>query len=229
MDVARCARLLCYAKYYHHDGFSLISVLGIIMKNIALLQKTLGKDWDKLPSVIQRHYSISTIAPTCLQGNMEIGFPTFLLPLISLIHLCSGLVLWRGKEIHTLVEKTVSKQQTKLHWKRTLTYPDNKKNYFYSQMVYLQDHELIETVRFGFGLRLKVSVEDGCLIYRSNGHIWQYGEFRVTFPDWLVLGSATIIETPISDQQFKLDFSIKHPLWGKCYWYHGVFQYLDNN
>lgn len=197
------------------------------MKNIALLQKTLGEDWNKLPSVIQRHYSVPTNATTCLQGNMEIGYPTFLLPLISLIHLCGGLVSRRGKEIHTLVEKTVAKQQTELHWKRTLTYPDNKKDYFYSQMVFLQDHELIETVRFGFGLRLKVSVENGDLVYRSNGHIWQYGKFRITFPDWLVLGKATIIETPISDQQFKLDFSIKHPLWGKCYWYHGMFSYCE--
>ncbi len=195
------------------------------MKNRPLLQKALGKDWGKLPSVIQRHYSVPTDANTCLKGNMEIGYPTFLWPLISMIHLCGGLVSRRGKSVETLVEKTISTQNTTLCWKRTLTYPDGKKDYFYSQMVYLQDHELIETVRFGFGLRLRVSVENGDLVYRSNGHIWQYGKLRLTFPDWLVLGSATIIETPISDQQFKLDFSIKHPLWGRCYWYHGIFNY----
>ena len=156
---------------------------------------------------------------------MEIGYPNFLWPLISLIHLCGGLVSRRGKHIETLVEKTISAQNATLCWKRTLTYPDSKKDYFYSQMVYLQDHELIETVRFGFGLRLKVSVENGDLVYRSNGHIWQYGKLRLTFPDWLVLGKATIIEHPISDQQFNLDFSIHHPLWGKCYWYHGAFKY----
>jgi hypothetical protein len=53
-------------------------------------------------------------------------------------------------------------------------------------MIYLKAHELIETVRFGFGLRLKVSVENGTLVYRSNGHIWQCGWLRLTFPDWLV-------------------------------------------
>ncbi len=194
------------------------------MNNIPLLQKTLGEDWNKLPPVIRQHYSVPKDSNTRLKGSMEIGYPNFLLPLIAMIHLCGGLVSRRGKNIETLVEKTISPQNTELCWQRTLTYTDNKKDYFYSRMVYLRDHELIETVRFGFGLRLKVSVNNGRLVYRSNGHIWQCGSLRLTFPDWLVLGEATIIEDPISDQQFKLDFSIRHPLWGNSYWYHGVFR-----
>jgi len=197
------------------------------MNNMPLLQKTLGQDWNKLPPVIRRHYSVPKDSNTCLKGKMEIGFPSFLLPLISLIHLCGGLVLRCGTHIETKVEKTISPNNTKLLWRRTLIYSDNKKDYFYSSMFYLNDHELIETVRFGFGLRLKISVENGNLVYRSNGHTWQCGSLRLTFPDWLVLGEATIIESPLSDQQFRLDFSIKHPLWGNSYWYHGVFQYCE--
>jgi len=197
------------------------------MNNMPILQKTLGEDWNKLPAVIQRHYCVPTDSNTCLKGRMEIGYPNYLLPLISLIHLCGGLVSKRGKEIETQVEKTTSLQNTELCWKRSLKYPDNNKDCFYSKMSYLQAYELIEMVRFGFGLRLKVSVEKGTLVYRSNGHIWQCGKLRLTFPDWLVLGKATIAETPISEQQFRLDFNIEHPLWGKCYWYNGVFQYCD--
>jgi len=201
--------------------------MELIMDNIPLLQKTLAEDWNKLPAVIQRHYSIDDGASSCLKGRMEIGYPSYLLPLIFLIHLCGGLVFRRGKDIETQVDKTTSNKNTTLFWKRTLTYEESKKDYFYSQMDTLQNHELIETVRYGFGLRLKVSVENGNLIYRSNGHIWQYGRFRLTFPDWLLLGRATIIETPVSDKKFSLDFSIEHPSWGRCYWYHGVFQYCE--
>lgn len=194
------------------------------MNTIPLLQKTLGEDWDKLPPVIQRHYNTSINSATCVIGNMEIGYPSYLLPLISLIHLCGGLVLTRGSRIETIVKKTVCATNNTLVWSRTLKYPDNKKNHFYSKMSYLQDHELIETVRFGFGLRLKVSVEKGKLVYRSNGHVWQYGRFLLTFPDWLVLGNATIVEIPITNQQFKLNFSISHPFLGITYWYQGIFQ-----
>ncbi len=80
------------------------------MKNIPLLQQALAEDWNKLSPVIQRHYNVPTNSNTCLKGNMEIGYPNFLLPLIYLIHLCGGLVLKRGKNIQTLVEKSLSSQ-----------------------------------------------------------------------------------------------------------------------
>ena len=194
---------------------------------MSVLKKALGKDWDRLPSVIQHHYNIPVASKTCLKGNMEIGYPTFLWPLINLIHLCGGLVSKRGKCVETLVEKTISAQNETLNWKRTLTYLDGRKDFFYSQMVYLDNHELIETVLFGFGLRLRVTVNNGNLVYRSNGYIWQYGKLQLTFPDWLVLGEATIVEHAISDKRFRLDFYIKHPLWGRCYWYHGIFQHCE--
>lgn len=198
------------------------------MNNIPLLQKALGKDWNNLPTVIQKHYSIPNDSNSCLQGNMEIGYPNYLMPLIYLIHLFGGLVFKRGKEIETRVIKTVSKKNHKLYWQRTLSYSNHKKDHFRSQMIYLQDNELIEWVRFGFGLRLKVTVNNGDLIYRSHGHIWQYKNLRLTFPDWLLLGHATIIEHALSGQQFHLDFSIKHPLLGTSYWYYGVFNYCKN-
>lgn len=37
-----------------------------------ILQKTLGKYWDKLPSVIPHHYCVSSYSNSCLKGNMEI-------------------------------------------------------------------------------------------------------------------------------------------------------------
>lgn len=195
------------------------------MKNIPILQKTLGTDWDKLSAVIQRHYRVTSNSSTRIKGKMEIGYPTLLLPMIYIIHLFGGLVRKRGKDVLTEVRKNSSKQNTELCWQRILEYTGNKKDSFYSRMMYLNDHELIETIRFGFGIRFIVSVDDGNLIYRSNGYIWQCGEYQLTFPDWLLLGEAIIIERPITDQQFSLNFSFKHPLWGVSYWYKGEFYY----
>lgn len=199
------------------------------MNKLNLLEKALGKEWHNLPAVIQRHYSLSLNSNSCVKGQMEIGYPHYLLPLIYLIHLCGGLVFKRGKEITTQVTKTVSKENSQLNWQRRLKYPQHKEDYFYSHMIHIKDNELVEFVRFGFGLRLLVSVADGQLIYRSNGHIWQYKNFRLTFPDWLLLGTATIIERPISDQTFRLDFSIRHPLLGISYWYQGEFNYCPES
>lgn len=106
-----------------------------------------------------------------------------------------------------------------------MTYNDGKTDTFRSQMAYCAEHELIETIRYGFGLHLTVEVSNGDLVYHSNGHFWQYGRCRLTIPDSLLLGSATISEHALSEDEFHLDFTIKHPLWGVTYCYRENFHY----
>jgi len=187
------------------------------------MQKVLGDDWQQLPEVIQRHYRICDGQQSRLTGTMEIGYPIYLFPLIWLIHLFGGLLLWRGQAAQAEVDKTADGET--LQWHRTMTYEDGKTDCFSSRMNYAADHELIETIGFGFGLRLNVRVENGDLHYRSNGHFWQCGPLRLNIPDYLLLGSASISERAISEDEFYLDFSIRHPWWGVSYYYRGHFLY----
>lgn len=106
-----------------------------------------------------------------------------------------------------------------------MTYADGKSDYFVSQMHYSADRELIESIGFGFGLRLVVEVVGGDLYYRSNGYFWRFGKFELQIPDWMLLGTATISEHVLSDNEFYLDFTLKHPLWGVTYCYRGNFRY----
>jgi hypothetical protein len=186
-----------------------------------LMQQVLGADWHKLPRVIQQNYVIDEGQTRVLEGTMAIHYPNFMFPLIWLIHLFGGLILWRGEAVQTRVQKTAGAGM--LNWQRIMNYPDGNTDYFSSQMVYVAEHELIERTGFGFGLRLMVEVNDGDLVYRSNGHLWQCGKFTITIPDWMLLGAATITEHALSDEEFYLDFNIQHPLWGETYSYRGRF------
>lgn len=193
--------------------------------SISLMERVLGDDWHKLPAVIQKHYQLIGEQQSCLEGTMEIAYPSYLYPLVWLIHLFGGLVLWRGQAVHAQVDKTSSPAGEVLHWRRTMTYPDGKIDYFRSRMSYSAQHELIESIGFGFGLRLNVTVSDGNLLYRSNGHFWQCGSYRLNIPDWAMLGAATISEHAVSEEAFYLDFTVRHPLWGVSYCYRGNFRY----
>ena len=192
--------------------------------SLSLMQRVMGDDWQKLPEVIQRHYQITGNQQSHLEGTMEIAYPGYLFPLIWSIHLFGGLVLWPGPAVRAEVDKTADGEI--LHWRRTMTYPDGKTDYFRSQMLYSAEHELMEVIiGFGFGLLLTVEVNNGDLIYRSKGHFWQCGSYRVNIPDWLLLGTATISEHALSEGEFYLDFTIRHPLWGVRYYYRGRFRY----
>lgn len=193
--------------------------------SLSLMQTVLGEDWHSLPPVIQRHYQITDQQTSCIEGEMQIDYPNFMLPMIWLIHLFGGLILWRGEAVNTKVQKTAG--DLSLRWQRFMTYPDAKSDYFGSEMCYLAEHELSEYTGFGFGLRLIVEVKNGDLLYRGNGHFWQCGKFAFTIPDWLLLGSATISEHALSEQEFYLDFRIRHPWWGETYSYRGNFRYTE--
>lgn len=197
------------------------------MGNSSLLQNTLGDDWHKLPLVIQAHYQLQQGQQThnSVASIMRVNYPFFVRPMLFITRLMGGLIDLKGGNMNARVEKWVADgTPNTLFWKRIIQAPDGKRTVFASRMEYQQGNELIEYVGGGFGLRLKLSVENNKLVYRSNGHLWQIGKLKIPIPDVLFLGHATITETAISENQFELDFRINHPLLGETYHYGGEFQ-----
>lgn len=191
----------------------------------SLMQQILGEDWSKLPAVIQRHYQINAIQTNfTVAGTMTIAYPFWIKPILMITRLMGALVDLKGENMRVTVQKWIDGDSLVLHWRRTIQAPDGKQTVFASRMEYQKPHELIEFVGGGFGIRLNLNVEDGKLVYRSQGHLLKLGEWIIPIADWLVLGHATISEQALTDDSFALDFSIVHPLWGKTYSYGGVFR-----
>jgi hypothetical protein len=94
-------------------------------------------------------------------------------------------------------------------------------------MEHLGGNEIVEFVRFGLGLCLKLTIVDGALCYTTAGYLWRIGPLHLRFPDWLLLGSGTIIERTIDSELIELDFTLTHPLFGLSYSYVGRFHIMD--
>jgi hypothetical protein len=196
------------------------------MSTTPLMQKVLGDNWHHLPPVIRRHYQLQDDHLTAIMvtGTMYVNYPKFVWPMLFITRLMGGLIDMKGNNMSACVEKWIKADKPDtLFWKRTIHADNGKSTVFSSRMEYQQGNELIEFVGFGFGLYLKLTVENDMLVYRSNGHLWQIGNIKIPIPDVLFLGHATIIETALSDHSFDLDFKINHPLFGVTYSYGGVF------
>ncbi len=193
--------------------------------SISLMQRALGKDWFNLPTVIQRHYQLTEAEQTItVIGKMNISYPCWLAPVLKLLRLLGALVDIKGEDMDVQVRKWRQSDPSTLYWQRDIQAKNGKQCQFVSRMVWQRDHELIEFVGFGFGIRLKLSVEQNKLVYRSQGHLLKLGSLTVPIPDCLVLGHAVITEQALSENTFQLDFMIVHPLWGKTYYYGGIFE-----
>jgi hypothetical protein len=195
--------------------------------NSCLMQQVLGNDWEKLPLVIRRHYQITPEQNSFLvTGTMVIDFPFWIKPLLKIIRLMGALIDNKGENNHVKVQKWLTDDSQILYWRREIQTANGQQTIFASQMEFQRLGELIEFVGGGFGIRLKLSVEDGQLIYRSDGHLLKIGKFILPIADYFALGKATIIERALTENSFALDFQIIHPLLGKTYTYNGVF-YLN--
>jgi hypothetical protein len=197
------------------------------MNKAPLFQKVLGNEWDNLPPVIQQHYRLPSVQvlQNSVAGVMFIEYPRFVTPILKIVRFFGGLIDLKGPNMAVKVEKRVNQDMPDcLFWRREIKSPGGKIIVFASRMEYQKTNELIEYIGGGFGIHLKVNCEDGKLVYRSNGHLWQIGKFKIPIPDVLFLGHATITETAVSEDEFRLDFKISHPLFGDTYRYGGLFK-----
>lgn len=191
---------------------------------LPLAQTALGDAWLRLAAPMRRHYGLpcGVDAELTLQGRMRVDYPLKVLPLILAARLCGALVHRRGDNLAVTVRNRTCDGSPALFWRRTFQFP-GRNVIFQSRMEHLAENEIVEYVRFGLGIRLRLSEQDGALVFRSNGYVWNLGPWRLHLPDWLLLGRAEIVERADGEDALLLEFRVEHPWWGKTYDYGGRF------
>jgi hypothetical protein len=185
----------------------------------SLMQNALGTDWDKLPPALQAHYRFGK---TIDNGCMNIEYPRFMQPYLSVLHLMGALINRGGRQIPTVVEKSVVGERQ--YWRRTITYPDGKVVYFNSFWVSAGGNQMIEFVNPVLGLQMAVHVDDGKLHYQGVRFVAKLGRLLLPIPEWLVLGHTTIVEEAVDETHFAMDFRLRHPVFGQVFRYAGKFE-----
>ena len=185
----------------------------------SLMQIALGDDWNKLPAALQAHYQFGTTTDT---GYMDIEYPRFMQPLLNVLRLVGALVNRGGKQVSTVVEKSVAGERQ--YWRRTIQYADGKVVYFNSFWVSAGSNQVIEFVNPILGLQMSVRVVDGRLEYCGERFVVKLGAVLLPIPEWLALGHTRIVEEAVDENNFAMDFHITHPWFGQVFRYSGKFQ-----
>ncbi len=153
---------------------------------------------------------------------MDIEYPGFMQPCLSLLRRLGALVHRRGRQVATVVDKRVVGDRQ--YWRRTITYPDGQVIHFNSFWVAAGGNEVIEFVNPVLGLQMAVHVADGRLHYRGVRFVARFGPLLLPIPESLVLGHTRIIEEAIGETRFAMDFRLIHPLFGQVFRYAGEFE-----
>lgn len=196
-------------------------------KQQPVIQKALGNNWDDLAETVKQHYDITPgeASNMTIKGVMDEVYHSPIAKLFLLPgRIFGALVPYKGKNIPTEVKNwTTRDNNAAMFWHRTLEFPNKAPVIFKSRMEYVKDDEIIEYVRYGMGIRMRMFVKDSALIFKSIGYIWKIGRIKIPIPTWAILGNAEIIERAISDDEFYIDFNMIHPLFGRTFSYSGVY------
>ena len=194
------------------------------MHKKSIMQTALGKQWDDLPPALKNHYGSNDKGANYAIGRLDINYPWFMQWPYTVMRFIGALVNRRGEDLKTTVSKTM--KGDKQYWHRVIRFPDGKQIVFNSVFVADGEDGFIEYINSFLGLKMKAFVEDKNLYYESRGYIIKFGQLKITIPEWLALGHASIIESEYKHgdkQAFTMNFRIKHPLLGEIFCYKGKF------
>jgi hypothetical protein len=139
---------------------------------IPVIRQSLGEEWDQLDDAVKRHYDLvpGTDEEIILNGTMTEVYHSLIGKLFLMPgRLFGALVPYKGRNIPAQVRNwTAASNSRAMFWYRTFYFPGRKPFIFQSCMEHLEGNELIELVRHGMGIRMRVRVEDGALVYEST-------------------------------------------------------------
>lgn len=194
--------------------------------NEPIFKTILGQQWMQLGAVIRRHYALEPYSENYVRvdGIMEeIHHSLFAKLLIPFGLVFGAVVPYRGRDVPIRVHYRSCPDNANLYWDRVFEIRPNRFFHFKSYMQHMGDNEVIEFVRFGVGMRLRVTAEDGALVFRDAGYVWKIFGFRLPIPVGLIFGKAYIEERPIDNESFSMRFEMKHPIFGVLFRYQGSF------
>ncbi len=82
---------------------------------------------------------------------------------------------------------------------------------------------LHEEFKGGPGMKLKLSVVNGDLLFHDRGYFWRIGRWRVPIPRWCSIGKFELLHHNIGQHYFQVIIRIAHPLFGVLFYQRGKF------
>lgn len=195
-----------------------------------VFQQVLGPAWDQLGDVVRRHYTMAPFSDdkVCVRGVMsEVWHAPWAALLMPFGRLFGALVPHTGSNVPIDVHYRCDPGNAHLYWNRVFHFAGKPPFHFRSHMAHdvRRGSEVIEYVRFGVGMRLAVSAEEGALVFRDLGYVWRIAGLRIALPLGLLLGTAYVEERPDPHDadHFTMRMRLRHRLFGDVFRYSGRF------
>jgi len=175
-----------------------------------------GESWMQLPAPIRRRFSrhLADGERTVYLGEVAATRMTMAGRLVSQLARLVGapLPLEAGGCVPVTVIVTGSERLRGQVWTRVYDRASGFPQVIQSLKRFGGATGLEEIVAGGVGMRLKLQVRGGALVFRSAGYFIRCLGVQLSLPDWLTPGEIEVIHRDESCGQFSFSLSVRH-LW----------------
>ncbi len=94
-------------------------------------------------------------------------------------------------------------------------------------MMHVGGNELIEFMRFGIGWKTAFTWDGSKVILSHRGYVWRFLDVHIPIPLFLIIGRGEAEEVPIEENEFEMWAHARHPWFGNCFAYAGLFKAVE--
>jgi hypothetical protein len=181
--------------------------------------------WAALPAAVQARFCLAAAAsPHAYEGRMIVRANLAGLVIAQLCRLIgTPLAPFRGEDVPVRV-KVHTDPDGGLVWGRVYVFGRRPPILVSSRKIADEQGGLMEVVRCGLGMRLKLSVRGGALHFRSLGYFAGVFGLRIAIPGLLTPGRALITHEDMGAGWFRFTLSFRHPIFGETFYQTGLFR-----
>lgn len=191
------------------------------------LKAQLGAQWARLhPDIQQRFDQEPNLGEVILyEGRMLEMRRSFMGWLFAIFTKIIGnpLSSYQGKNVPMEVALFKELNKAGVFWKRTYFLPNKRPYVVVSSKQQSKKGEMLECVKGGFGMKLKVYEQDGNLHFKSYRYFWSFLKLQMPIPHWLTPGETHVIHTNLGNGYFTFTINMTHPQLGETFYQHGLF------
>ena len=130
---------------------------------------------------------------------------------------------YRGTDVPMIIELSQDANLGGIAWHRTYEFPGGRMFTARSTKCNAAGSEFIEHIGCGFQMRLRLTEEDGNLVFISTQYeVCLFGR-NCRIPPWLTPGKTTVRHEQLTGDRFRFSLSVDHPQLGRTVFQVGEF------
>jgi hypothetical protein len=191
-------------------------------------RQILGQEaWDRLGPEVKKRFSMKPLRGSAIryEGMMRIIDLSVTGWLFAQACRLIGTPLapWRGTQVPMSIELVPDEKRRGVAWQRCYQFTPTKSFTVRSTKCKGGQGEFIEHIGRGFSMRLRLTEEDGNLVFTSVAYEIETGGRTFRIPPLLTPGITTVTHEQLTGDHFRFTLSVDHPLLGRTIYQDGEF------